>query len=92
MRMKAKREHRVPLCGRALEIVDAARGLGNGSAGFVFPMRSGRPTSPSTLPKMLQYQEIPAVAHDFRSSFRDWAAKRTDYPREVIEAALAHVV
>ena len=46
----------------------------------------------STLPKMLQYHGIAAVAHGFCSSFRDWAPKETDHPREVIEAALAHVV
>ena len=91
IRMKAKREHRVPLCGRALEILDAARALGDGNP-LVFPMRSGRPISASTLPKMLQYLRIAAVAHGFRSSFRDWAAEETDHPREVIEAALAHVV
>ena len=91
LRMKARREHRVPLCGRALEILDAARALGDGNP-LVFPMRSGRPISPSTLPKMLQYHKIAAVAHGFRSSFRDWAAEKTDHPREVIEAALAHVV
>ena len=90
-RMKAKREHRVPLCGRALEIVDAARTLGAGNP-LVFPMRSGKPMSMSTLPQMLQHHGIAAVAHGFRSSFRDWAAERTDHPREVIEAALAHVV
>ena len=90
-RMKAKREHRVPLCGRALEVLDAARSLGAGS-GLVFPMRSGRPIAPSTLPKMLQHHRIAAVAHGFRSSFRDWAAEETDHPREVVEAALAHVV
>ena len=55
-------------------------------------MRSGRAISPSTLPKMLQYHRIAAVAHGFRSSFRDWAAEETDHTREVIEAALAHVV
>ena len=91
-RMKAKREHRVPLCRRAVEILDAARTLGAGSSGLVFPMPSGRPISMSTLPKMLQYHGIAAVAHGFRSSFRDWAAEETDHPREVIEAALAHVV
>ena len=91
LRMKAKREHRVPLCGRALEVLDAARALGDGDR-LVFPMRSGRPISASTLPKMLQYHKVAAVAHGFRSSFRDWAAERTDHPREVIEAALAHVV
>ena len=41
---------------------------------------------------MLQYHEIAAVPHGFRSSFRDWAAEETDHPREVIEPALAHVV
>ena len=91
-RMKAKREHRVPLCGRALEILDAARTLGDGPRRLVPPMRSGKPIATSTLPKMLQYHEIPAVPHGFWSSFRDWAAEETDHPREVIEAALAHVV
>ena len=91
LRMKAKREHRVPLCARALEILDAARTLGDGKA-LVFPMRSGRAMAPSTLPKMLQQHRVAAVPHGFRSSFRDWAAEKTDHPREVIEAALAHVV
>ncbi len=91
LRMKAKREHRAPLCGRALEILDAARTLGDGNR-LVFPMRSGRAIAMSTFPKMLQHHEIAAVPHGFRSSFRDWAAERTDHPREVIEAALAHVV
>ncbi len=91
LRMKAKREHRVPLCRRAVEILDAARALGDGG-GLVFPMRSGRPMSATTLPKMLQQHEVAAVPHGFRSSFRDWAAEETDHPREVIEAALAHVV
>ena len=81
LRMKAKREHRVPLCGRTLEVLDAARALGDGA--LVFPMRSGRPISASTLPKMLQHQQIAAVAHGFRSSFRDWAAERTDHPQEI---------
>ena len=91
MRMKAKREHRVPLSGRAAEILEAARMLGDGKS-LVFPMRSGRPISMSTLPKMLQYVGVAAVAHGFRSSFRDWAAEETDHPREVIEAALVHVI
>ena len=91
LRMKAKREHRVPLCGRAMEILDAARKLGDGDP-HVFPMRSGRPISASTLVKTLQNLRVAAVPHGFRSSFRDWAAEMTDHPREVIEAALAHVV
>ncbi len=90
-RMKAKREHRVPLCRRAVEILDAARTLDEGNR-LVFPMLSGKAISMSTLPKMLDYHRVAAVPHGFRSSFRDWAAERTDHPREVIEAALAHVV
>ena len=77
MRMKAKREHRVPLSRRAAEILDAARALAAGDSRLVFPMRSGRPIVPSTLPKMLQYHRIAAVAHGFRSSFRDLAAEET---------------
>ena len=46
----------------------------------------------STFPRMLQYHEVAAVPHGFRSSFRDWAAEMTDHPREVVEAALAHIV
>ena len=91
VRMKAKREHRVPLCGRLLEVIEAARSLGDGNP-LVFPIRSGRPIAMSTLPKMLQYHKIAAVPNGFRSSFRDWAAEETEHPRGVIEAALAHVV
>ena len=91
-RIKPKREHRVPLCRRAVEILEAARSLGAGSSGLVFPTRSGKPISMATLPKMLQSHGIAAVALGFRSSFRDWAAEETDHPREVIEAALAHMV
>ena len=86
--MKAKREYRVPLCGRAPEILDVARAIGRGNR-LVFPMRSGKAISASTLLKMLQYHRIAAAPHGFRSSFRDWAAEETDHPREVIEAALA---
>ena len=69
-RMKAKREHRVPLCGRAVEILEAARTLGD-SNDLVFPMRSGKPIADSTLPMVLRELGIAAVPHGFRSSFRD---------------------
>jgi len=91
MRMKAKREHRVPLCARALENLEAARTLSGGNL-LAFPMKSGKAISPSTLPRMLRDLGVAAVAHGFPSSFRDWAAEETDHPREVIEAALARVV
>ena len=90
VRMKAKRPHRVPLPGRAVEILDAARGLGDGP--LVFPGRAGSPLSEKRLRRLLQRQNIAAVPHGFRSTFRDWAAEETEHRREVIEAALAHVV
>ena len=90
-RMKAKRQHRVPLGHRALEILDRARGL-DGHSPFVFTRGGAKPLSEKTLRRLLKKQEIEAVPHGFRSSFRDWAAEETDHPREVVEAALAHVV
>ena len=91
MRMKANRAHRVPLSERALEILAAARTLADGNP-LVFPNRWGNYIKDTFLSQLLKALGIPAVPHGFRSSFRDWAAEETDHPREVIEAALAHVV
>ena len=91
-RMKAGREHRVPLSRRALEILDAARGLRRGAGALVFPSRHGKPIGDTRMSRLLRVHEIEAVPHGFRSSFRDWAAEETSHPREVIEAALAHLV
>ena len=91
-RMKANREHRVPLCERAIEILAAARTLGDGRRPLVFPNARGKPLDAPRLVQLLQTHQIAAVPHGFRSSFRDWAAEETNHPREVIEAALAHVV
>ena len=91
-RMKAGREHRVPLCARALKILTEARELSDGS-GLVFRgMRPGKPLSDMTLSKMLRDLGVAAVPHGFRSSFRDWAAECTNASRAVMEAALAHSV
>ena len=89
-RMKAGRAHRIPLSGRALEVLDAARELSDVS-GLVFPSVRGLQLSDSTLSKLLRDLGIAAVPHGMRSSFRDWAAECTDAPREVCELALAHV-
>ena len=91
-RMKANRKHRVPLCGRALEILEAVQALGEGAGPLVFTRGQGKPLSDKELRWLVREQGIAAVPHGFRSSFRDWAAEETDHPREVIEAALAHVV
>ena len=90
-RMKAKRDHRVPLSGRALAILHDVQRLSDGT-GLVFHSRRGKPLSTVTLSKLIKGLGIAAVPHGFRSSFRDWAAERTSTPREVVEAALAHTV
>jgi integrase len=91
-RMKAGREHRVPLSQRAADIL--AR-LGEGRSGdFVFPgQRRDKPLSGKAMELMLRRMKIEnATVHGFRSAFRDWAGNETAYPRELIETALAHVI
>ena len=90
-RMKAKRDHRVPLSGRALAILHDVRRLSDGT-GLVFRSLRGKLLSNTTLSKLIKELGLAAVPHGFRSSFRDWAAERTSTPREVVEAALAHTV
>ena len=91
-RMKTNRRHRVPLCGRALEILEEARTLGDGDGPLVFIHGDGKPFHDSAVRRLLRQLGFAAVPHGFRSTFRDWAGEETDHPREVIEAARAHVV
>ena len=88
-RMKANRQHRVPLCGRVLEILEAPRTLGEGAGPLVFTRRGGKPLNDRELRWLVREQGIAAVPHGFRSSFPDWAAEQTNHLREVIEAAYA---
>ena len=91
-RMKARREHRVPLSGRAIVILHRARELDSRS-NVVFPGRQlGRPLSNMVFLMLLRRMNVPITAHGFRSSFRDWAAEATSLPREVAEMALAHTI
>ena len=90
-RMKAGREHRVPLSPRALEVLDEAAERLAGGGDLVFPSPTGRVANHSLMAILLRELAIGAVPHGFRSSFRDWAAECTDAPREVCELALAHV-
>jgi len=94
-RMKANRAHQVPLSRRTLAVLRKAqkitRVLGD-CHGLVFPSARRRPLSDSTVSKLVKGLGIPAVPHGFRSSFRDWAAERSDARQDVIEAALAHTV
>ena len=91
-RMKGAKEHRIPLSTRALAILAEARELSDGSD-LVFPAaRRGKPIADDVLSKMLRSLDIRGTVHGCRSTFRDWASERTNAPREVCEAALAHTV
>jgi integrase len=93
LRMKAGREHRVPLSARCVELVESAKTIADGGP-FVFPGRSPKaPLSNMAFLMLLRRVERTDItAHGFRSSFRDWAAEKSNAPRAVVEAALAHVV
>jgi len=91
-RMKMRREHRVPLSDRCLEILRAAEGLRLGK--YVFPSSDpDRPLSNMVFLQLLERMDRrDIVVHGFRTSFRTWAEERTNTQRSVVEAALAHVV
>lgn len=94
-RMKAGKSHRVPLPDAAVCILKGmAEGADTTGNGFVFPgMKPDRPLSNMSMAMLLRRMKIDDVTvHGFRSSFRDWAGEETTFPREVAEAALAHVV
>jgi integrase len=90
-RMKAKREHRVPLSAQVIALLRSLDSRETG--GLVFPGR--KPTtklSDMALTAVMRRMEIEAVPHGLRSSFRDWVGEETAYPSEVAEMALAHTV
>ncbi|MDV4155864.1 tyrosine-type recombinase/integrase [Rhizobium brockwellii] len=91
-RMKAKRVHRVPLVGRCVEILKQAIAI-SGDSKYLFPGRDqAKPLSNMVFLEILRRMEIKVTAHGFRSSFRDWAAETTSFPREIAEMALAHTI
>jgi integrase len=89
-RMKAGREHRVPLSAPAIELLEALPRVGDRD--LVFPAPRGGQLSDMTLLAVLRRMKAAAVPHGFRSSFSDWASERTGYPYEVAEMALAHAI
>lgn len=101
-RMKAGHEHRVPLIGRSVEIISELADLAENPDSFVFPgQRGGRPLSnmgpAMVIRRMCSAVDAPdhwqgVTPHGFRSSFRDWCAEETSFPRWVAEKALAHTI
>ena len=97
-RMKARREHRVPLSDMALDILKSLPRIEGNP--YVFPgARHGRPLSNMALLQLMRKMGYgpkgkrgPYVPHGFRSSFRDWAGEVSSFPRDVAEMALAHVI
>lgn len=91
-RMKAKKEHRVPLSTKALALLAEQKKLF--PEGFVFPgAKEGKPLSDMSLTAVLRRMDRNEITvHGFRSTFRDWAAESTAYPGEMVEMALAHTI
>ena len=88
-RMKAGREHRVPLSNHAVELLNETRKLENP---FLFPGQRGGPMSGMAMAMLLRRMGHELTIHGFRSSFRDWASETTAFPHEVCEMALAHSI
>jgi len=89
-RMKAGKEHRVPLCQRSLDIIDIASAMDPNSK-YLFS-KNGKPLSNMAMSMVLRRMKLDVTVHGFRSSFRDWISEKTYYPSEVAEMALAHTI
>ena len=91
-RMKGGREHRVPLSPEAMNALKKAKLRGYSLMGLVFPNESGeKEISEDGLRQLLRNRFTGKTVHGFRSTFRDWAAEKTDFPAEIAEHALAHL-
>src|SRR5262245_31268563 len=92
-RMKAGREHRVPLAARALAILQEMQAHRHGDDGFVFSGKPSKPLSDMAFSMLLRRMGRGKItAHGFRATFKTWATDRTGSHNEIVEAALAHVV
>ena len=92
-RMKAKRAHVVPLSRAAIRLFERMKHFRRLGSDLVFPgTAKDKPLSDMTLTKVLRDMGLNVTAHGFRSTFRDWVAEQTNWPGELAEAALAHVI
>ena len=88
-RMKAAKEHRVPLSPRAVAILESLKPLGSD---YLFPGAKGGRLSGMAMAMLMRRMKVDATVHGFRSGFRDWAAECTGFAHEVAEMALAHTI
>lgn len=92
-RMKMGKAHAIPLSPQAADIFRQASRFRMACTDLVFPgQKPKNPMSDMTLLQLVRGMAVPVTVHGFRSSFRDWVADKTDFPREVAEAALAHML
>ena len=89
-RMKAGREHRVPLSDAAIKLLQSLPRIAGND--LVFPAPRGGELSDSTLTAVLKRLGVPVTQHGFRSSFDDWATESTSYPTHITDMALAHTI
>ena len=89
-RMKAKKEHRVPLSQRSLDLLAIASAIAPGSK-YLFS-RKVKPLSNMAMSMILRRMKLDVTTHGFRSTFRDWISEQTDYSSEVAEMSLAHTI
>lgn len=89
-RMKAGKEHRVPLAPAAVAILATLPRMAGSE--YVFPSPTGKQLSDMSISAVMRRMEANAVPHGFRSTFRDWCSEHTAYPRDVAEMALAHTI
>lgn len=90
-RMKAGREHRVPLSEGAIKIIERLGEIKISE--FIFPgLKPGKSLSNMAMEMVMRRLNVDVTIHGFRSAFRDWAGDRTSFPREIAEAALAHAI
>lgn len=90
LRMKAKKEHRVPLTKSMIQILQNQPHLEG--CEFVFPSPRGKQLSDMALTEVMRRMGLTAVPHGLRSTFSDWAAEKTNFPRDMAEMALAHTL
>lgn len=89
-RMKARKEHRIPLSNAASDLLKTMPRIEGND--YVFPAPRGGKLSDMSLTAVMRRMNRSEVPHGFRSTFRDWAAERTNYPRDIAEMALAHTI